>query len=50
MKVNIEFDCTPDEASQFIELPDVSSPPAEMIDGLWEKLWSLRRVWTLNLL
>lgn len=38
MKINIEFDCTPEEGSQFIELPDVSSPQAEMINGLWEKI------------
>jgi len=38
MKVNIEFDCTPEEGSQFIELPDVSSPQAEMINGLREKI------------
>ena len=38
MKVNIKFDCTPEEGSQLIELPDVSSPQAEMIDGLREKI------------
>ena len=37
MKVNIEFDCTPEEGSQFIELPDVSSLQVEMINGLREK-------------
>ena len=36
MKVNI--DCTPEEARRFIELPDVSLPQAEMIDGLREKI------------
>ena len=45
MKVNIEFDCTPEEGRQFIELPDVSSPQAEMINGLREKIvesaWSM---------
>ena len=38
MKINIEFDCTPEEGSQIIELPDVSSPQAEMINGLREKI------------
>ena len=38
MKVNIEIDCRPEEARQFIELLDVSSSQAEMIDGLREKI------------
>jgi hypothetical protein len=38
MKINIEFDCTPEEGSQFIELPDVSSSQAEMSNGLLEKI------------
>ena len=38
MKINIAIDCTPEGGSQFIELPDVSSPQAEVIDGLREKI------------
>jgi hypothetical protein len=38
MKVNIEIKCTPEEVRQFMGLLDVSSPQAEMIDGLQEKI------------
>jgi hypothetical protein len=38
MKVNIEIDCRPEEARQFIELLDVSSSQTEMIDGLRKKI------------
>lgn len=38
MKVTIEIECTPEEARQFLGLPDVSSLQAEMMDGLREKI------------
>lgn len=38
MKVNIEIDCTPEEARQFMGLPDVSALQAEMLAGLREKV------------
>ncbi len=38
MKVNIEIDCTPEEARQFMGLPDVSSLQAEMLAGLQGKV------------
>jgi hypothetical protein len=38
MKINIAIDCTPEGRSQFIEVPVVSSPQAEMINGFREKI------------
>ena len=38
MKVNIEIDFTPEEARQFMGLPNVSSLQAEMLAGIQEKV------------
>lgn len=37
MKVNITFDCTPEEARQFLGLPDVSAFQDEMMNIMREK-------------
>lgn len=34
MKVNVEFDCTPEEARRFIGLPDVSRANEVYVDAL----------------
>ena len=38
MKINIAIDCTPEGGSQFIEVPVVSSPQGERINGFREKI------------
>ena len=38
MKVNIEIDCTPLEARQFMGLPDVQPMQAAMMDQMQQKL------------
>ncbi len=38
MKVNIEIDCTPLEARQFIGLPDVSPMQTAVMDKLQQEL------------
>ena len=34
MKVNVEIDCTPDEARSFLGLPDVSKANDVYVDGI----------------
>lgn len=34
MKVNIEIECTPQEAREFMGLPDVSEPNKAFVDGM----------------
>jgi len=34
MKVNVEVDCTPDEARRFLGLPDVSEANKAYVDGI----------------
>lgn len=34
MKVNIEIDCTPAEAREFMGLPDVSEANSKLVDGI----------------
>ncbi|MFT6580033.1 MAG: DUF6489 family protein [Alphaproteobacteria bacterium] len=38
MKVNIEIDCTPEEARRFMGLPDVTGLQEEMMEGLRAKV------------
>jgi hypothetical protein len=38
MKVNIEIDCTPEEARQFMGLPDVQPMQNAMMDKLQQKM------------
>lgn len=38
MKINIEVDCTPDEARRFLGLPDVAPMQQRMIEGLEQRL------------
>lgn len=37
MKVNVTFDCTPEEARQFLGLPDVTAFQDEMMDIMRDK-------------
>lgn len=37
MKVNVTFDCTPEEARQFLGLPDVTAFQEEMMDIMRDK-------------
>lgn len=34
MKINVEVDCTPQEAREFMGLPDVSEPNKAFVDGM----------------
>jgi uncharacterized protein DUF6489 len=34
MKINVEVDCTPQEAREFLGLPDVSEPNKAFVDGM----------------
>ena len=34
MKINIEIDCTPQEAREFMGLPDVSEANKALVDGM----------------
>lgn len=38
MKINVEVDCTPDEARQFLGLPDVRPMQDAMMDQLQKKM------------
>ena len=38
MKVNIEIDCTPDEARRFFGLPDVAPMQAEIMEIIQERM------------
>lgn len=38
MKVNITFDCTPEEARQFLGLPDVTAFQDEMMEIMRDKV------------
>lgn len=38
MKVNVTFDCTPDEARRFLGLPDVTAFQDEMMDIMRDKI------------
>ncbi len=38
MKINIELDCTPDEARRFLGLPDISSIQATILSGMEQRL------------
>ena len=38
MKINIEVDCTPDEARRFLGLPDVAPMQQRMLEGLEQRL------------
>ena len=38
MKINVEVDCTPDEARRFLGLPDVAPMQQRMIEGLEQRL------------
>lgn len=38
MKINIEIDCTPDEARRFLGLPDISSIQATILSRMEKRL------------
>lgn len=40
MKVNIEIECTPQEAREFMGLPDVSEPNQAFVDGMTKAVQS----------
>jgi Family of unknown function (DUF6489) len=38
MKLSLEIDCTPEEARQFLGLPEVSAMQAELMQGVTERM------------
>jgi Family of unknown function (DUF6489) len=40
MKINVEVDCTPQEAREFLGLPDVSEPNKAFVDGMTKAVQS----------
>ena len=36
MKINVEIDCTPEEARRFLGLPDLTNRASAFIYGCWQ--------------